>query len=84
MSRHKRLLQRLLAGRSDANIRFGDLCALMRDLGFQERVRGSHHMYRKHGVTEKINLQRDGGNAKPYQMKQVRRVILKYRLGGDD
>ena len=41
-------------------------------------------MYRKQGVAEKINLQRDGGNAKPYQVKQVRRVILKYRLGGDD
>ena len=83
MSRHERLLERILDGRSDANIRFVDLCALMRDLGFEERVRGSHHMYRKQGVAEKINLQRDGGDAKPYQVKQVRRVILKYRLGGD-
>ncbi len=41
-------------------------------------------MYRKQGVVEKINLQRDDGGAKPYQVKQVRRVILKYRLGRDD
>ena len=81
MSRHGRLLERILDGRSDANIRFVDLCALMRDLGFEERVRGSHHLYRKRGVAEKINLQRDDGDAKPYQVKQVRRVILKYRLG---
>ncbi len=84
MRRHERLLERILDGRSDANIRFVDLCSLMRDLGFEERVRGSHHMYRKQGVAEKINLQRDGGDAKPYQVKQVRRIILKYRLGGDD
>lgn len=33
------------------------------------------------GVEERINLRRDGQNAKPYQVKQVRAVILKYRLG---
>ena len=81
MSRHERLLEKILGGRSDASIRFVDLCALMRDLGFDERVRGSHHIYRKQGVAEKINLQGVGGDAKPYQVKQVRRVILKYRLG---
>ena len=38
-------------------------------------------MFRRPGVEEMINLQRDGGDAKPYQVKQVRSVILKYRLG---
>ena len=51
-----------------------------RELGFIERVRGSHHMFRRPGVAERINLQRDNGHAKPYQVRQVRRVILKYRL----
>ena len=46
------------------------------------RVRGSHHIFRKAGVEEKINLQREGSEAKPYQVRQVRAVILKYRLGG--
>ena len=77
------MLARIFDGQSDANIRFVDLCALMRNLGFEERVRGSHHMYRKRGVPEKINLQRDDGHAKPYQVKQERRVILKYQLGGE-
>ena len=54
------------------------------DLGFEERIRGSHHLYRKQGVVEKINLQRDDGHAKPYQVRQVRRVILKYKLDEDD
>ena len=56
----------------------------MRYLGFDERIRGRHHVYRKRGIPEKVNLQRDDGNAKPYQVRQVRRAALKYQLGGDD
>jgi hypothetical protein len=44
-------------------------------------VKGSHHLIRKSGVEEKINLQRAGAQAKPYQVKQVRSVILKAKLG---
>ena len=43
-------------------------------------MRGSHHLFRKSGVEERINLQRAGANAKPYQVKQVRAVILKAKL----
>ena len=84
MSRHERLVQTILGGRSDANIRFAELRAVMQHLGFEERVRGSHHLYHKQGIVERVNLQRDNGNAKPYQVRQVRRLILKYRLGGSD
>lgn len=80
MSRSRALQRRILGGRSDANLRFDDLRGLLRDLGFVERVRGSHHIFRKGGVEERINLQRDDGHAKPYQVRQVRRVILKYAL----
>ena len=83
MSRYNQLLQKILGGRSDANIRFGDLRGLLRNLGFAERVQGSHHIFRKDGVVERINLQRDDGHAKPYRIQQVRKVILKYELGGD-
>ena len=74
-------LRRLLSGASDAAIRFDDLCLLLESLGFEKRVKGSHHLFRKAGVEERINLQREGNNAKPYQVKQVRHVILKYKLG---
>ena len=84
MSRHKQLLQRILGGRSDASIRFDDLRSLLRNLGFTERVRGSHHIFRREGVAEKINLQRDDGHAKPYQVRQVRRVVLKHKLEEDE
>jgi len=48
-----------------------------------ERIRGSHHIFRKEGIIEKINLQRDGDKAKVYQVRQIREVILKYNLGGE-
>ena len=74
-------LRRVLSGTSDAALRFDDLCPLLESLGFEKRVKGSHHLFRKAGVEERINLQREGNNAKPYQVKQVRAVILKYELG---
>jgi predicted RNA binding protein YcfA (HicA-like mRNA interferase family) len=60
---------------------FDDLCSVLQRLGFDKRVKGSHHVFRKSGIEERINLQRDGNTAKPYQVKQVRSVILKYKLG---
>ena len=84
MSRYDRLLLRVLRGTSDANIPFAGLCQLLRHLGFEERIRGSHHIFTKDGVEESLNLQPKGRHAKPYRVRQVRHVILKYRLGGQD
>lgn len=84
VSPRDKLLDRILGGASDANIAFDELCQLLRRMGFDERIRGSHHIFRKHGVEEKINLQRDGNKAKTYQVRQVRNIILKHRLGGED
>lgn len=75
----------VLRGTADANIAFADLRYLLDRLGFQERVRGSHHIFVRDGIEEILNLQPRAGNmAKPYQVKQVRQVILKYKLGGFD
>ena len=84
MSKRTKLLRRILGGRSDASIRFNDLRSLLRNLGFTERVRGSHHIFVKRDVAERIILQRDGTHAKPYQIRQVRRMILSNRLGGEE
>jgi len=81
VSRHEKLLGRILEGRSDANVAFAELRSLLLHLGFEERVRGSHHVFRKRGVEEKINLQRDDSKAKPYQVKQVRQILVRYKLG---
>jgi hypothetical protein len=83
MGRYDKLRQRILNGASDANIDFADLCLLLLEYGFEERVSSSHHIFRKNGVVERTNLQRDGNKAKVYQVRQVRQLILNYHLGED-
>ncbi len=84
MSQRNKLLVKILLGTSDANIPFELLCQLLRALSFDERIRGSHHIFSKEGIEEILNLQPKQGKAKAYQVKQVRDVILKYKLGGQD
>jgi len=84
MARLNKILQAVLSGRQDQNVRFTDLCKLVLALGFEERIRGGHHIYTRDGVAEIINLQpRRDGQAKPYQVKQVRAIITSYKLGLD-
>ncbi len=83
MGKHEKVMDKILRGASDANIPFDDLRGLLLHLGFEERIRGSHHLYRREGIEEKINLQREGNKAKPYQVRQVRTIILEYRLAGE-
>ena len=71
-----------MRGMSDANIPFAQTCHLLKKLGFEERIHGSHHIFTRDGVEEIINLQAKGSKAKPYQVKQARNLILKYNLGG--
>jgi len=82
VSKITKLLNRILRGTADANIRFGDLCALLRHLGFAERIRGDHHIFTRDGVAEILNLQPRDGKAKAYQVKQVRGVLTSYGLAG--
>jgi predicted RNA binding protein YcfA (HicA-like mRNA interferase family) len=82
--KNKDTYARVLSGDSNANIPFGDLCHLLVALGFSERVKGSHHIFTKNEIEEFLNIQPKGGKAKPYQVKQVRNVILKYGLRADD
>ncbi|MFY7802307.1 MAG: type II toxin-antitoxin system HicA family toxin [Limnoraphis robusta] len=84
MTQLDKLLIKILSGTSDANIPFSQLCQLLQRLGFEERVRGSHHIFSKEGIEEIMNIQPKGSKAKPYQVKQVRTIIIKYQLGGQD
>jgi hypothetical protein len=78
---HDKLLDQVLAGRSDHNIGFAALRNLLFSLGFRERVRGDHHIFTREGVIEILNLQPlAGGKAKGYQVRQVRNVIVRYKL----
>ena len=85
MATHDKLLIKILRGTSDANIPFSGLCNLLKMFGFDERIRGDHHIFTKNGVNEILNLQPIGSEAKPYQVKQIRNIILKYKLNfGED
>ena len=83
MSRTRKLLRRIIEGQSDAGIPFDRLCNLLRGLGFEERIRGGHHIFTRADVVEILNLQPQGGLAKRYQIKQVMEVVMRYDLGRD-
>ena len=83
MSQKAKLLLKLLSGRSDSNLAFDDIVRLLSQLGFTLRVKGSHHIFTRDGVDEIINLQPKGSLAKPYQVKQVRELILKHQLADE-
>ena len=80
MGKYEKLIFQILRGASDPNIAFADLINLMQHLGFEMRIKGSHHIFRKKGIEEKPNLQKDGNKAKPYQVRQIRNLILKYKF----
>ena len=82
MSQYEKLLLSILSGTRDKNLLFSDLRAVLDRLGFQCRIKGDHFIYTKAGIEEIVNIQPMGNMAKPYQVKQVRGIILKYRLGG--
>ena len=82
MSQYEKLLLSILSGTRDKNIPFADLQLVLDRLGFQCRIKGDHFIYTRDGIDEIINIQPAGRMAKPYQVKQVRGIILKYQLGG--
>jgi predicted RNA binding protein YcfA (HicA-like mRNA interferase family) len=80
MGKYEKTVSSILSGRSDQSIRFIELVNLLRAMGFNERVKGSHHIFYRQDVEEILNIQPNGSLAKAYQVKQVRNLILKYRM----
>lgn len=85
MTRKSKLLYKILSESADQNIDFDELTKLLRILNFDYRIKGSHHIFYKDDVDEIINIQPQQNNkAKPYQVKQIRNLILKYNLKFSD
>ena len=84
MGKYSKLREKIFSGTADSNIDFRELCRLLVRLGFKRRVKGDHHIFAKDDITEIINLQPKGSKSKPYQVKQVRRILVKYKLGESD
>lgn len=80
----RRLLERLSRG-DVANVSFDDLSRLLLRLGFQlRRTSGSHHIYLHPSLRERVNVQNQAGVAKPYQVRQVCRLVERYNLKLED
>jgi len=56
MAEHEKLYEHILVRRSDANVPFAGLCALLKKLGFEERIRGHYHIFTMGQVEEILNL----------------------------
>lgn len=84
MSQFKKLILKILLGNSDKNVKFSELTNLLIWLGFEMRISGGHHIFRRQDIPIRINLQREGDLAKAYQVKQVRNMIIEYKLSESD
>ena len=81
MAKKVKLLLKLLQAKQDFNINFKDLCSLLKSMGFNERIKGSHHIFSREEIIEIVNIQPKKKLSKPYQVKQIRNLIIKYKLG---
>lgn len=76
----QKLLAKLARG-SYRNVAFADLRRLVEALGFTlSRVSGSHHIFTHPEIAELVNLQEVKGQAKPYQIRQLLRLVERYNL----
>jgi predicted RNA binding protein YcfA (HicA-like mRNA interferase family) len=63
------------------NTSFSDFANLVEGLGFRlSRVSGSQHTFVHPDVSELVNLQDVGGEAKPYQIRQLMKLVERYNL----
>ena len=80
MGKYEKLLLNILQGESDANISFSTLCGLLDRYGFELRIKGDHHIFTRPDMNEIINLQPLKGKVKVYQIKQIRKILIKYKM----
>ncbi len=81
MGKYEKLLSKILNGSSDTNIDFSQLCQLLIKLGFNQRIKGDHFIFTQDNIEEIINIQPLNSKAKAYQVKQIRNLVIKYKLG---
>ncbi|MCD6122610.1 MAG: type II toxin-antitoxin system HicA family toxin [Spirochaetales bacterium] len=80
MGKTDKIFNKIVFGKSDNNISFVDLCSLLEKIEFKKRIKGDNYIFYHIDIAEILSLRPKGTNAKAYQVKQVREVILKYKL----
>jgi predicted RNA binding protein YcfA (HicA-like mRNA interferase family) len=62
-------------------LRFSEVLKLAQAFGFQlDRISGSHHILRRAGIPELVNVQNVKGMAKPYQVRQLLKLVERHNL----
>ncbi len=85
MSRYSKIRAEIMSGKSDKNISENDMYYFLERIGaYHKRTTGSHQIYSMDNIREIINLQPQDGKIKPYEVKQVRNLVNKYKLGKED
>ena len=75
----RKLLRKALD--SPQSLRFADALKLAKAFGFRlDRITGSHHIMRRTGIPELVNLQNVSGMAKPYQVRQLLKLVERHNL----
>jgi predicted RNA binding protein YcfA (HicA-like mRNA interferase family) len=81
MNRAEKIKAKLLSGKGYHNFLFGDLVMVLELIGFVHvRSNGSHRFFTHPTIPEPVNIQPQKGKCKPYQLRQVRNIILEHRL----
>lgn len=80
MASKEKLLQKIR--QSQKNVKFSDALKLAEMHGFVvDRIKGSHHILKHPDYDEAfLNLQDYNGEAKPYQVKQILKIIEELEL----
>ena len=74
-----KILRRILSNQK--NVKFEELLLILNYFDFKcDRISGSHHIFKKEGITELINIQNVNGEVKPYQVKQFLSLVDKYGI----
>jgi hypothetical protein len=77
VSKREKLIQSILDNPKD--VRFEDACRVAELIGFGGFDRsGSHNGYARPGEMEQLDFQNRDGKIKPYQAKQLCKMIEKY------
>lgn len=82
MSQYEKIRSDILSGNCDKNISETDMKYFLNKIGaVHRRTAGSHMQFTIDNIPELINIQPKNGKMKPYQVKEIRNIVNKYRLG---
>lgn len=67
------------------NVKFDELVSFLEWLRFDSKQKGtSHRTFKKPNIEELINIQEKKNEVKPYQIKQVVKIVEKYGLMNEE